>query len=151
MMLPPSMLVMCAGNLCRSPFAEALLRQRLEKAGVFAEVFSRGLLDLRSQPVPPAALRVAAEFGVDLSEHRSARVTIEDLQHASLVLVMSARQRKYIGELYPPVIGKVFLLSQPKDGETVPDPLDKPDEVFREVYGEITQLVDLWLERFGVI
>jgi len=149
-MLPPSILVICAGNLCRSPYAEGLLRKRLEKAGVYAEVFSRGLLDLRPQPVPREALKVAAGFGVDLSEHRSARLSLEELQRAGLVLVMSANQRKHIGTMYPPAIGKVFLLSQPEGGETVPDPIGKSEEVFREVYTQITELVDLWLERFGI-
>ena len=150
MMLPSPILVVCAGTVCRSPFAEAYLRQRLKAAGVYAEVFSRGLLDLAGKPPPETALQVAEEFDVDISEHVSARLSIDELKRASLVLVMSARQRQHIGNIYPPVIGKVFLLSQPDDGETVPDPMDQPEEVFRDVYGKIIKLVDLWLDRFEV-
>jgi len=150
MLLPSPILVVCAGNLCRSPFAEGLLRKRLEKAGAYAEVFSRGLLNVGKQPVPDVAQRVAAEFDVDLSGHQAEQLSVADLQRAELVLVMSARQRRHIGEMHPTAIGKVFLLSQPEDGDTVPDPIGKSAEVFSEVYGNISHLVDLWLERFGV-
>lgn len=150
MMLPSPILVVCSGNLCRSPFAEGVFRRCFEHVGVYAEVFSRGLLDVGAQPVPQAALKVAAEFGVDLSGHHAVRLSPEDLQRAGIVLVMSAKQRKHIGEMSPTAFGKVFLLSQPDDGETVEDPIGKPEEVFREVYHQIGQLADLWLQRFGV-
>jgi len=150
MMLPSPLLLVCSGNLCRSPFAEGVLRRRLDKAGVYAEVFSRGLLNVGAQPVPPAALKVAAEFGVDLSAHQAQQLAVEDLQRAGLVLVMSARQRRHIGEMQPMAIGKVFLLSQPEDGDTVDDPIGQPESVFRDVYGTIDHLTGLWLQRFGV-
>ncbi|HCS12541.1 MAG: hypothetical protein COV97_01740 [Zetaproteobacteria bacterium CG11_big_fil_rev_8_21_14_0_20_59_439] len=150
MMLPSPILVVCAGNLCRSPFAEGVFRNRLEQAGVYAEVFSRGLLDVGKQPVPQSALKVAKEFGVDLSEHHAAQLKNEDLQRAGIVLVMSARQRRHIGGISPTAFGKVFLLSQPDDGEAVEDPIGKPDSVFHEVYHQINQLAGLWLQRFGV-
>jgi len=149
-MLPSPILVVCAGNVNRSPFAEAYLRQRLEEAGVYAEVFSRGLLDMGNKPPTETALRIAEEFGVDMTEHRTSRLTVDDLQRAALVLVMSPRQRNYVSNMYMPVVGKVFLLSQPEDSAEVPDPMDHPDEVFREVFGTIAHLVDLWLLRFGV-
>lgn len=150
MMVPSPLLLVCSGNLCRSPFAEGVLRRRLEEAGVYAEVFSRGLLDVGAQPVPPAALKVASEFGVDLSEHKAQQLAVEDLQRAGLVLVMSARHRRHIGEMQPMAIGKVFLLSQPEDGNSVDDPVGQPEEVFRDVYSTIDHLVGLWLQRFGV-
>ncbi|MDQ6966669.1 MAG: hypothetical protein Q9M23_07090 [Mariprofundaceae bacterium] len=151
MMLPSPILVVCTGNLCRSPFAEGVIRRELEKAGVYAEVFSRGLLDVGAQPVPQVALRVASEFSVDLSTHHAAQLTVADLQRAGIVLVMSARQRRHIGAMSPTAYGKVFLLSQPEDGDAVEDPIGKPEAVFREVYVNITQLVGAWLQRFGVV
>lgn len=150
MMLPSPILVVCAGNLCRSPFAEGVFRRKLEEAGVYAEVFSRGLLDVGAQPVPQTALKVAAEFDIDLSKHRAARLSTQDLQRAGIVLVMSAKQRRHIGGMSPTAFGKVFLLSQPDDGDSVEDPVGKSEAVFREVYLQIGQLAGLWLQRFGV-
>jgi len=151
MQLPSPILVICQGNLCRSPFAEQLLQKKLRDAGVYAEVFSRGLQNIGNQPVPDLAQRIANEFDVDLSNHRSALVLKEDLQQAALVLVMSARQRKFIGEISPMSIGKVFLLSHPNGGDTVTDPIGQSDDFFRDVYSEIAEHSDAWLQRFGVL
>jgi len=150
-MLPSPILMVCTGNLCRSPFAEALMRQRLEQHGAFAEVKSCGVQNIGSQPVPNIALQVAAEFDVDMSAHRSTFVSPELLQQAALVLVMSERQRKHLGHIYPTGIGKVFLLSQPDDGEDIPDPIGQPEDFYRETYAEINRLVDAWLARFGIL
>ncbi len=150
MLLPSPILVVCTGNLCRSPFAEHVLRQKLEHAGVYAEVFSRGLQNIGSQPVPDTAQHVAAEFGVDLSAHRSTPFSPQDIQRAALVWVMTNRQRKHIGQLNPTGIGKVLLLSQPDNGVDIIDPVGQPANVFREVYSEINDYTDAWLPRFGI-
>jgi len=150
MLLPSPILVVCTGNLCRSPFAEHVLRRKLENAGVYAEVFSRGLQDIGSQPVPDTAQLVAAEFGIDLSAHRSAPFSPQDIQRTALAWVMTSRQRKHIGQLNPTGIGKVFLLSQPDDGIDITDPVGQPAEVFREVFLEISDYIDAWLPRFGI-
>jgi len=150
MLLPSPILVVCTGNLCRSPFGEHVLRRKLEHAGVYAEVFSRGLQDVGSQPVPQTAQLVAAEFGVDLAAHRSAQLSPQDIQRAALAWVMTTRQRKHIGQLNPTGIGKVFLLSQPIDDSDVADPVGQPADVFREVYSEINDYIDAWLPRFGI-
>jgi len=151
MQLPSPVLVVCQGNLCRSPFAALLLEKKLRESGAYAEVFSRGLQNVGSQPVPEAALSAAREFDIDMANHRSTMILKQDLQHAAFVLVMSSRQRKFIGEISPMSIGKVFLLSQLDGGDTVPDPIDQPVDVFREVYSEIKEHIDAWLQRFGVI
>ena len=149
-MLPSPILMVCTGNVCRSPFAEAFMRQRLAELGAYAEVRSCGIQDIGSQPVPDTALRVAAEFGVDLSSHRSAAMTPAHLRQAALVLVMSERQRRFIARGLPTSIGKVFLLSQPDNGEDVPDPIGQSPDFFRETYAIIARLTEIWLERFGL-
>ena len=62
MVLPSPILMICAGNLCRSPFAEVYMRMRFEEAGVAAECYSRGLLAMPGRKVPELALKVAQEF-----------------------------------------------------------------------------------------
>ncbi|MDX8392835.1 MAG: hypothetical protein R8K53_09790, partial [Mariprofundaceae bacterium] len=136
MQLSSPILIVCTGNLCRSPFAEHVLRRRLEHAGAYAEVFSRGLQNIGSQRVPDTAQHVAAEFGVDLSAHHSSPLSQEDMQRAALAWVMTGRQRSHISQFNPTAIGKVFLLSQPDGGADVADPVGQPPAVFREVFTE---------------
>ncbi|MFC1536930.1 hypothetical protein ACFL48_03915 [Pseudomonadota bacterium] len=150
-MLPPSpILLICAGNLCRSPFAEGYMRKRFEQAGVHAECFSRGLLAMPGQKVPELALRVAQEFGVDLSDHVSQTLLAPDLDRSALVMVMDPKQRQHLSKMRPAHIGKVIMLSQPNGGQKISDPMGRSDETFRRVYGEIIEHVDAWMTRFGI-
>ncbi len=150
MILPSPIMMICAGNMCRSPFAEYYMRARLEKAGIEHECFSRGLLAMPGRKVPSTAQRIGLEFGVDMSTHVSQTLLAPDVDRAAMIMVMEAGQRQHLSKMRPASIGKVFLLSQPMDGKTVRDPMGRDDEYFRKVYGEITTMVDAWIQRFGV-
>jgi protein-tyrosine phosphatase len=149
-MLPSPIMMICAGNMCRSPFAEHYMRLRLQQAGVAHECFSRGLLAMPGRKVPSTAQKIGLEFGVDMSSHVSQTLLAPDVDRAAMIMVMEAGQRQHLSKIRPASIGKVFLLSQPLGGETIPDPMGRDEEYFRKVYGEITTMVDAWIKRFGV-
>ncbi|MDX8409736.1 MAG: low molecular weight protein-tyrosine-phosphatase [Mariprofundales bacterium] len=151
MMLPSPILMVCSGNICRSPFAEIYLRHRLQQAGAFAEVFSRGILEMRNHSAPDNGIAVAAEMGLDLSTHHSTKLEPADLDRAALVMIMEQQHRQYLAQMRPAVIGKIFFLSQPTGGAEVPDPMGKDSEAFRTSYQIIATNIEGWLKRFGVI
>ena len=74
---------MCAGNTCRSPFAEGLARRLAAERGLDVEFASAGEIALDGDRCPPDAVAVAKEYGVDLSSHRARRLTVE---HADKVV-----------------------------------------------------------------
>lgn len=150
MLLPSPILMICAGNLCRSPFAEMYMRLKLEQAGVNAECFSRGLLSMPGRKVPEMALKVAEEFGVDLSDHVSQTLLAPDMDRAALVMVMEQGQRQHLSKMRPAHIGKVMMLSQLSGGQKISDPMGRSEETFRRVYAEITEHIDAWMSRFGI-
>jgi len=142
--------MVCAGNLCRSPFAEGLMRNRLQQADIEGECFSRGLIAMPGLKAPDTAVRVAGEFGVDLSTHVSQPLGQPDIDRAALVLVMEPAQRQHLIRISPSSIGKVFILSQPSGGASIPDPVGQDETVFMAVYDEISGHIEAWLRRFGV-
>ena len=81
-------MILCTGNICRSPAAEALLRHRLEQRGIDAQVLSAGLLE-GGQPASAHGVDVLSGMGIDLSTHRSQSMTVELIQRADLVLGMA--------------------------------------------------------------
>lgn len=81
-------LILCTGNICRSPMAEALLRQRLEARGHDASVHSAGL-SLQHEPASAHGVTVMAARGLDTSAHRSRLVTRAMVAGADLVLGMA--------------------------------------------------------------
>lgn len=81
-------LVLCTGNICRSPVAEALLRHRLEAMGVDAHVHSAGLLQ-SGNPAHSSGIDILWARGHDLSAHRSTTMTQQLLTGADLILGMA--------------------------------------------------------------
>lgn len=135
-----SILIVCLGNICRSPYAEQRLADELAARGVSATVTSAGFI-LPGRPSPPAARRVAARRGVDLEEHFSRVFTPEELEAADLVLVMSPGQSRRLRTEsgVRPACGVVLGDLDPLevDRRTIADPFDRPDDVFEEVYARI--------------
>jgi len=150
MMLPSPIMLVCAGNMCRSPFAEYYMRHKFEQAGVTSECFSRGLLAMPGRKVPDAALQVGLEFGINMQDHISQTLLAPDVDRASIIMVMEQGQRQHLSKMRPASIGKVFLLSQPLGDKNIADPMGKNEEHFRKTYNEIITNVDMWIKRFGI-
>jgi low molecular weight protein-tyrosine phosphatase len=109
-----SILVVCSGNLSRSPFAEGILRRMLsERFGPSAPtVSSVGTIARDGEPATLEAIAVASEHGIDVSSHSARRLTREDLAEADLVLAVSAEHRDEVARLDPQAITKTFTLKE---------------------------------------
>lgn len=137
-------LVVCTGNICRSPVAAALLGAALPGR----KVESAGLGALVGQGVEPRARALAESDGLDLASHQACQLTIEMLHAAELILVMSERQRRAVGELVPEAMGKTLRLGcWLHDGRDIPDPYRKSPEAFEHVHQLLKDAVDAWLAR----
>jgi protein-tyrosine phosphatase len=109
-----SILIVCSGNLCRSPFAEGLLRRLLtERFGASAPaVSSVGTIARDGAPATPEAIVVASEHGVDASSHTARRLAREDLAEADLVLTMTSEQRDAVARVDAQATGKTFTVKE---------------------------------------
>src|SRR5690348_3402302 len=92
-----SILVLCHGNMCRSPFAAALLARALAPDGI--PVASAGFIGA-GRPAPPEAVAAASAHDVDLSYHRSQPVRPDLVRGAGLIVVMDQEQRRAICSRY---------------------------------------------------
>jgi protein-tyrosine phosphatase len=130
--------VVCHGNICRSPFAAALLRSSLSQHGV--RVASAGFLG-PGQPAPPEAVAAATHYGVALSAHRSQLVTAESAHAAAVIVVMDPVQRRGICDRFGRSRRDVLVLGdfdpQPIATRAIPDPVKQSPDVFAEVYARI--------------
>lgn len=136
-------LVVCVGNICRSPMAECLLRQRL--AGQRVEIASAGLAALLDRPIDPLASAVLAEHGIDAGTHRARQVTREILTDAGLILAMERGHLARAGQLAPEAVGKMFLLDKWVASRDIPDPYGQRRGMFERVYTMVEQAVEAWL------
>lgn len=141
-------LIMCTGNVCRSPMAEALMRHRLTELGIGARVISRGFGAPSGREPHPFAVNTALEFGVPIArDKRAAQLNPVDLSAATVVLVMDAGHRHQAQQRYPAAGGKTFLLRHWLDGRDIPDPIHEPEEVFRQQWSLIDEGCTSWIQH----
>lgn len=95
-----SVLMVCTGNICRSPMAEGLLSQQLpEILKPLVSVSSAGTHGLHGNRAEPLAVRAAAAHGVDISHHRARILDARMVRSADLVLGMENYHLNYINSL----------------------------------------------------
>ena len=97
----PGVLFVCTGNLCRSPLAAAILRVRLEEAGLAADVTSVGTAAPIGLSPDRKQRRIAQDLGVDLNGHRAMPLMPQHLVGVDLVLTMTAEHAAAVLELDP--------------------------------------------------
>jgi len=147
-------LLVCSGNICRSPYAEGYLRHHLAARSIGAGrvgVRSAGTLGIVGSPPSPETQALARETGFDLSAHRSRALQFDLVDEADEILVMEYAHREEIEARYPEDSGKVHLLSEfhpeavgfahPPD---IFDPIGLPLAEYRRCF----RLVRESLERF---
>lgn len=107
-------LVVCTGNVCRSPIAEGMLRAALtERLGRDApQVRSAGTMGWVGSAADPNSVQAAVELGVDLSEHRASALAADDVREADLLLGMGAEHARAAIELDPDARTKTFTLTE---------------------------------------
>lgn len=143
---PRHLLVVCEGNHCRSPLAEALFRRALPGS---ITVSSAGLAPRLGDAAHGEAVRWATTHGLDLSAHRGRAFTTELALAAELILVMDENQKRACEQMVPSARGRVFLLGQwLKAAEReVPDPMGNAPSDHDRAYDLVQACVESWLLR----
>lgn len=142
------LLFVCAGNMCRSPMAEHLLRRYLGPQSPWS-VSSAGLATAPGLAASLPAIEALAEKKVDLAPHRSRCLTHDMVDAAELIVVMTQSQAAEIRRRFPEAGNRVRLLTSFKSasqGEDICDPIGGDMGTYRRIRDEIDEaLLDLIL------
>lgn len=154
-----SVLFVCLGNICRSPFAAELAAERLRReGGVHVRCTSAGIRTTQAARSPKAACDVAATYGLSLVGHRPQTVTRELMASHGLIVVMEAAHLLELRTTYPDVAERVVLLSL-FDREAMPgydryniaDPFSRPRAAFEACYERIDRALSSMLSSLDAI
>lgn len=140
-----SLLIICTGNICRSPTAERILRQLMPDK----KIDSAGVKALVSYPADETALLTARRHRVDLNDHKGRQFTQQLGRQYDLILVMEKRHIEYVTRIAPEVRGKTLLLGHWLQQKEIPDPYRQSQEAFNFVYQLIDRACQSWANKLA--
>ncbi len=147
-------LIVCTGNICRSPTAESVMRELAKKRGLADRVTveSAGTHDYHvGEPPDPRAQEHAARRGYDLSGQRASQVGREDFQAFDYILAMDRSHLRMLRAIAPEnakaKLGLFLEASGKWKGEDVPDPYYGGTAGFEQVLDMVEEAAERWLDR----
>ena len=137
-----SILIVCIGNICRSPTAERLLKQALPHK----TISSAGISALAGHAADDTATAVADQNGVSLEGHVARQLTREMCQQHDLILVMEQKHMEAVSRIAPEVRGKTMLYGHWIKRD-IPDPYRQSREAFEFTYDLLADATQAWAQR----
>lgn len=149
-------LMVCLGNICRSPLAEGILQQKAFKAGLTWSIESAGTNNYHTGEAPhPLSQKVARLNGIDISKQRARRFTADDFAVYDKIYALAEDVLDEIKRIAKNKFdaGKTDLLMNelyPGKNMDVPDPWYGPEPGYHEVYTLIDKACDAIIEKYTV-
>lgn len=144
-----TVLVLCKGNVCRSPFAEKYLARHADAQGLPLQVLSAGLETTAHEPAYPLAIVTSSQHDLDLSMHRTTVISKELVERSDLILVMELVHNTMLFRKFPEASEKTFLLGHfsSRPVTQIRDPYGGTREEFERCYALIGQACDGFLRQ----
>lgn len=141
-----SVLVLCIGNICRSPVAEGILKKYAEQYHLNLSISSAGVHAMLDQGAQPHSISVADEHNIDITSHQAKQVTIEMMHEHELILVADDTVRKIASQQYPFATGKIKRIGHFRH-EDIQDPYLKAKSYFDIMYQHLDLCLQDWLRK----
>lgn len=149
-------LMVCLGNICRSPLAEGILQDKISKAGLKWNVESAGTESYHvGQPPHPLSQKVAKLNGIDICQQRARRFVAEDFERFDKIYAMSAdviedmrsiARNKFDKKKVDLLLNELF----PGQDVDVPDPWYGPEPGFHEAYKMIHDACEKIIQKYSM-
>lgn len=144
-----SILVICTGNICRSPYAEHKLKQLLPDMKITSAGVATSKSKLDDAPADSQAIDVAKEFDVDISGHVAKQATQKLVDEFDLILAMERNQLDILCEDFPTARHKGFLFGHWVGMSVIEDPFQKDEHAFRQAFTNIDSAALAWVRKLG--
>ncbi|CAN6959954.1 protein-tyrosine-phosphatase [Psychrobacter okhotskensis] len=139
-----NILVVCVGNICRSPIAAALLIDKFPQKNID----SAGLSAVVGHSADAKAQEVMKADGLDMSDHIAKQIDEALVVTADLILTMSTNQTKWIESRWPHCRGKTFRIGHWIDKDIM-DPYQHEKSVFETVKKDIVESLKQWNDKIS--
>jgi protein-tyrosine phosphatase len=138
-----NIMIVCIGNICRSPIAEVLLKHYRPELNVF----SSGLGALVGKPADPKSVELMRQKNIDLNHHCAQQINSVLVSSSDLILTMEKKHVNAIQAQFPESRGKVHLIGKWEDNQEIPDPYKKGDDAFILAESSIESGLQAWQKK----
>ncbi len=141
--------MVCLGNICRSPIAEGIMRSKIEKYNLLAEVDSAGFESFHTGDAPDfRAIKVAKKHGIDISGIRSRLFQKSDFETFDRIYVMDSGNYNDVKSLAEnktqmQKVDFILNISNPDTNKAVPDPYYGGEDGFEKTYQLLDEAIEL--------
>lgn len=149
-------LMVCLGNICRSPLAEGILQQKAFEAGLAWSVESAGTNSYHTgEPPHPLSQKVARQHGIDISMQRARRFTAADFDNYDKIYALAGDvlddMKRIAKNKFDAAKAELLMNEQfPGKNADVPDPYYGTEPGYHEVYKMISEVCDRIIEKYAV-
>jgi protein-tyrosine phosphatase len=144
-----NVLVVCIGNICRSPIGEVLFRHLADQElSQKITVDSAGIHALVNHPADKSSKIIMEEKGITLEHHKAKQIDEKLIRWADLILVMEKGHTTVLTEKFPQARGKTFRICE-WDNKEIDDPYKKSMEHFTASYDLIEMGVKSWMKKLA--
>ncbi|BCA54100.1 hypothetical protein W02_12400 [Nitrospira sp. KM1] len=146
-----TVLFLCKGNVCRSPFAEVYFTDRIKKEGYPIIVKSAGIETTPGKPAHRLAQEVALQYGISLRSHATTLLFHDLVNQADLIFVMEVAQKDRVTRLYPDAKNKIFLLGRfcGTGSLDIDDPYSGTEKDFKVCFDRIKESCELVCDQLA--
>jgi protein-tyrosine phosphatase len=138
-----NVMMVCIGNICRSPIAEVYLKHHQPQLNVF----SSGLGALVGKPADPKSIDLMTAQNIDLTKHCAQQINSVLVSASDLILTMEQKHIDAIQAKFPEARGKVHLICKWDDNQEIPDPYKKDEAAFASASALIESGLDAWQKK----
>jgi protein-tyrosine phosphatase len=149
-------LMVCLGNICRSPLAEGILQDKVFKAGLTWRIESSGTNSYHTgEPPHPLSQKIAKLNGVDISQQRARRFAATDFEAYDKIYALAEDvmdEMKHIAGKKFDASKAALLMNElyPGENRDVPDPYYGAEAGYHEVYKMIDEVCDSIIEKYTI-
>jgi protein-tyrosine phosphatase len=146
-------LMVCLGNICRSPLAEGIARHLISSRNLSWEVDSAGTIDWhQGNPPDRRSIESARRIGIDISNQRSRKINVQDLEDFDLILAMDAQNYQDVQKLNHHLAkDKLHLIMNflyPGENRPVPDPYYGNQDDFDQINSMLMEACSAMLDQY---
>ncbi|MFA0415545.1 low molecular weight protein-tyrosine-phosphatase [Vibrio renipiscarius] len=140
-------LVVCVGNICRSPTGEGVLKKLLPNKHIASAGIATEKSHLTGRQADKTATLLAQEHGIDISSHQAQQLTATLCAQYDLILVMEKGHIEALTSIAPEARGKTMLFGQWIGQKEIPDPHRQSREAFDYAYQLIEESAQAWAKK----